>query len=172
MNTQQINTIIKSDPVAKKIFLGTFPSDKLPVTTQRPYCFVANTHPSNKPGEHWVALHCDSLGHGSYMDSYGLPPQAEFKTYMKRNCKSTTYNRRGLQGVLSSTCGYYAIYCCLFWARGDTLTHITDRFDRQKKDENDVRVTHFINKLFDCSFPIYDTNFLVNQLSTALANAA
>ena len=43
--------------MTSKTFCGVFPSDKLPQTIEKYPCgIVANTDPSDKPGEHWIAL--------------------------------------------------------------------------------------------------------------------
>jgi len=168
MDTQQINTILKSDPVTKSQFLGTFPSDMLPKPYKLPFCFVANTQPASMEGEHWIAIHCNANGHGEYMDSYGRVPRKEFKVFLEKYCKSHNFNHRRIQGVLASTCGHYACYYCLMWSRGDRLLDITGRFSREKKVENDRLITRFINKAFDCSFPTYDHDFIVKQIASAL----
>jgi len=168
MNTQQINTIIKSDKITKKYYLGTFPADRLPAPQSMPFCFIANTHTSDKGGEHWIAIYCDANGHGSYIDSYGHIPRKEFTTYLKKYCISHNYNSKGIQGVLSSTCGCYAIYYCLMLTRGYELNKITDRFNLTHRVDNDIIITAFIEEVFDTSFPIYDNTFLLNQVCTAL----
>ena len=40
-----------------------------------PAAIVCNTHDSDRPGEHWVAMYVDTERRGDYFDSYGLQPQ-------------------------------------------------------------------------------------------------
>ena len=57
MNTNQVSSILTF--IFGKEFSGVFAADKLPKTpseVQRPSFFVANTHESKLPGEHWVAF--------------------------------------------------------------------------------------------------------------------
>jgi hypothetical protein len=52
MNTFEINNYLKNFPQ----FKGTYPRDMLPKINHLPSGIVINTDPSNKPGEHWVAM--------------------------------------------------------------------------------------------------------------------
>ena len=74
MNTAQIDSVLKQDPVTNKKFCGVFASDKLPQAIETYLCgFVANTDPSHEPGTHWVAFYFASK-EGEFFDSYGYPP--------------------------------------------------------------------------------------------------
>ena len=53
-----------------------------------------NTENRNKPGQHWLALHCDNKGKCNFFDSFGNPPKY--------------YNKKGVQGF-SEFCGFYCI---------------------------------------------------------------
>ena len=54
ISTFQIETILNGK-LGYKIFRGVFPLDKLPDYLQ-PGAYVINTHSSNLPGEHWIAI--------------------------------------------------------------------------------------------------------------------
>jgi hypothetical protein len=58
MNALEINNYLKNCPQ----FKGT--QDMLPKINQLPPGIVINTDPSNKPGEHWVAMYIDINGVG------------------------------------------------------------------------------------------------------------
>ncbi len=133
-----------------------------------PFCVLANTHPADKPGEHWVGLLCNTQGDGYYFDSFGRPPQKEFVTFLKKYCKTYDYGHQRIQGVLSSCCGLYCAYVMLMWARGYTPIEIVNRFSKEDRVGNDIVVTKFINTVYDTSFPVYHTDFVVDQISTAL----
>lgn len=46
---------------------------------------VFNLDPHDKPGSHWVAMFCDTIGKGIYyFDSYGMRPPKEVDVLMKR----------------------------------------------------------------------------------------
>ena len=107
MNTEDILCILQK----YKIFCGVYPSDMLPKKIHRPCAFIANTHPSTKPGGHWVGIYVSPKGEGEYFDSYGLPPlQKDIKNYMEEQCPSGwKYNPFALQDAKSFTCGYYCV---------------------------------------------------------------
>ena len=82
MDTSQIVSALKSDPIARKIFCGVFPSDLLPkVLDTFPCGFVANTDPSNEAGKHWVVFYFQSEWEGEFFDSYGKPPDYYHETF-------------------------------------------------------------------------------------------
>ena len=67
------STTIEQILLSKKDFLGCFPLDKLPpFPTKFPKSMIVNTHKSNQPGEHWVALILTKKD-CFYFDSFGLP---------------------------------------------------------------------------------------------------
>lgn len=165
MNTQQINTLIKSDCAAKQIFAGTYPSDKLPPPVKIPFCIVANLDESYKKGSHWIALYINEDWHGEYFDSFGQQPKKALKEYLDRHCIHWKANRQRIQGVLASTCGHYCIFMVLMWSRGQSMQASIKRFDPVNRANNDIVITEFINKNFDCSFPTYDLNYIANQIS-------
>jgi len=107
MNTIQIERILKG----VDNFQGVFSVDTLP---SHPRLLVCNTEPSSKPGEHWIAIYVDErTGRGEYFDSFGRPPRGDFEDYMNRHCTAWIYNRKQLQSVVSSFCGYYCCFYCM-----------------------------------------------------------
>ena len=58
MNTSEIDSILTQGlKGTNSKFLGVFASDRLPSHIHSfPCCLVANTHPHNQPGTHWVAF--------------------------------------------------------------------------------------------------------------------
>ena len=71
--------------------------DTLPeVVSTYPSAFVCNTHDSDQPGEHWVAMYVDEIG--DYFDPYGQKPQhAEFTNFMNEHCSQWSSNDHILQ---------------------------------------------------------------------------
>jgi hypothetical protein len=43
-----------------------------------PAAFIINTHPKNKPGEHWIAVYFYANLKAVYFDSYGFPPRNKY----------------------------------------------------------------------------------------------
>lgn len=100
---------------------------------------VINTDPHDGPGQHWVAVFCDirpelAYPRFTYFDSYGMSPESEIKTLMKRwkqqwdatgihkNPMKLTYNKTRHQ-YKDSECGMYCLYfhyACLMQLPMDT----------------------------------------------------
>ncbi len=78
------------------------------------FCFVANTHSSNEPGEHWVAFYVISNDTLEFFDSYGQHPLVYFPHLhfiSSSNYPFTLhYNNQKLQKSNSSVCGHYCLY--------------------------------------------------------------
>ena len=83
LHTLQIQKSLKSDEFSKTIFKAVLPRDKLPNSVTFPSAYVINTHPSDKQGEHWLALHFDQNGNCSFFDSLGFEPK--FKLFYFEN---------------------------------------------------------------------------------------
>ena len=71
MNTTEIDRFVRGDDACRGIFQGVFSADTLP---EKPRLLVGNTDPSDKPGNHWIAVFVDSTGRGEYFDSFGRKP--------------------------------------------------------------------------------------------------
>lgn len=64
MNTQDIKNIPRPDIfVHRARAYKVFPRDKLlhPIEKTKSACFIINTNPSYRPGEHWVVLFYDGV---------------------------------------------------------------------------------------------------------------
>lgn len=109
MNTDQINRFLKR---RVPYFVGTFPKNTIPYVQKRPAMFVVNTHPSSKPGEHWVAVILINHSKAEYFDSFGFPAlDPEIRNYLTLHSMNWQYSPRTLQHPLAATCG---VFCCLF----------------------------------------------------------
>jgi len=99
MNTVELDQLISRHV---KRFDGIFSIDRLP---SNPKMLVSNTHPSDKPGEHWVVIYVSDDGdYWEFFDSFGRPPADVFNRYMTKQCNKWIYNRNQLQSVASNFC--------------------------------------------------------------------
>jgi len=122
MYEQTINEILSKDVYTKNIFKKVLARNELPDKPGYPSCYVVNTQPREKPGEHWLAIHFDDNGTGYFYDSYGMPPVFYgMQQYMKKNSNKFTWNMQRMQG-LSNYCGFYCIFFLLFKCRNDLKT--------------------------------------------------
>ena len=165
MDSHSISAILQSDDQVVKLFLGVFPSDKLPRICPRPCALVVNTDPEGQPGSHWVAIHIDVDGQGEFFDSYDIGVYSQFVKFMNVTCEDWINARKRLQGTLSSTCGQYCIYYLFLRCNGFTLPRILSTFDNDGA-HNDAFVTDFVNDYFDANTQTYDVKYLCNQICT------
>ena len=122
MKSSQLLKALKHHRETRDIFLGVFPSDKLPPSmqyTKPAVALIANTDPSYKPGQHWCAFYItpDCV---YYFDSYGIPPPKSFQRLMQCRKEKQIFGRR-LQGR-GMVCGHYCLYFILAMVRGGTDT--------------------------------------------------
>ena len=77
-------------------------------------------------------LFVDENGRGEYFDSFGRALEGTFKHDMDEHCGPTawTFNRRPLQSVISSFCGYYCCFYCMYRYRGIDLNRIVNCFTK------------------------------------------
>ena len=116
-----LDDILTSDPVAKKVFLGTFARDELPLQPPYPSCLVFNTAPRSHSGEHWLALYYDDNGSCDFFDPYGMPANHfGMAFYLEKTSNIWKENKKRLQGS-SQYCGYYCFLFLLFRARSKTI---------------------------------------------------
>jgi len=109
MDTHQLNKALGK----YKNFNGVFARDQLAGVEFKLGGYVINTDPSNKPGEHWVAVFFNDSYHGEYFDSFGFPPlHRDIINFLdEHSIRGWTYNSRSIQNILSVSCGYF---CYLF----------------------------------------------------------
>jgi len=145
MDTRQIERFLEADTVCREVFQGVFSADTLP---NRPRLLVCNTDKSTKPGEHWIAIHVDADGRGEYFDSFGRAPNKHFDAYMNEHCTIRTFNRKQLQSIISTFCGYYCCMYCMLRCRRTDMTRIVGMFTSDTAF-NDTIVHSFVcNKSF------------------------
>ena len=100
-----------------------------------------NTHKKNQPGEHWLAIFFDDKRRATFFDSYGFSPKSYgLDAYLKQHSKKMEYNDQQIQGITSSTCGYYCCYFIQLKCRNFSLKEILDHFDKRNFDFNDNRI--------------------------------
>ena len=138
MNTMQINKLMANDKFTKKIYLGTFPIDKLPTKIKYPSGFILNNQKSTEIGEHWIAMYFDNQKNCEFFDSFGNGPKFyNLGNYLNKMCNGyNSFNKKKLQSDYSSFCGYYCILFLLFKARCFSLRKFLSYF--RDSNSNDL----------------------------------
>lgn len=126
MNSADIERALGGDDVAAQYFAGVFPYDRMvrnfSCSNDRTKMYVFNTHPSLKPGEHWIAV----VTRGRtvyYFDSFGRHPGVYPALCKKLRLESDEvfYNSSLFQNLSSTACGDYCLLFCLLSSRGWSL---------------------------------------------------
>jgi len=89
---------------------------------------IFNLDPHDKPGSHWVCSYIDLVGCTAYYyDSYGLPPCAEIRRFLRRcreqGCKQILWNDVRHQRK-SSECGTYCMYIIIMMLKGHSFAEL------------------------------------------------
>ncbi|TNC95735.1 MAG: ADP-dependent glucokinase [Rhodocyclaceae bacterium] len=140
MNTGELSCILERALAHSKCeFLGVFAADRIPKRiTTFPACFVINTDPSYKPGEHWVACYCATPKTVEFFDSYGFPPQSY--EYIQLPITPTVFNKVSFQSVRSAACGHYCIYYLCCRASSRSFSMIVQWLKRSNNSDRFVRL--------------------------------
>jgi hypothetical protein len=149
LTTRQIESIIKKDKCAKKVFGGVLPCNLLPRSMAvGPKFFIVNLDEHWKSGSHWVVVAVRSATSiPEYFDSYGIPPtKQDIIMFLERNSvgKGWTYNKIKYQGNLSTVCGYYCILYSMMIAKGFGLRDFHKLFSNKKEILNDSNVKKYL----------------------------
>ena len=101
METDHISQLLARDPLM--CHHEVVAKDTLPeVVSTYPSAFVCNTHDSDQPGEHWVAMYVDEIG--DYFDPYGQKPQhAEFTNFISMH----VFARLFTSDLIANDCRVY-----------------------------------------------------------------
>ena len=140
----QLESCLRHDKQTKKIFIGVFARNELPLILQYPCCFIINTHPRNKPGEHWLAFYYNKNQTCYFFDSYGNKHEFySLENYIMFTSKFLIYNKKRIQGN-STYCGYYCLLFLLFKSRNkekDFFNYFSNIYS-----DNDFKIKSLINE--------------------------
>jgi hypothetical protein len=161
MDGQQIDSILTTDPFAKKIFQGVYARDEINIEVllqqSKPTSdfshFVCNLDRRDKPGSHWILI---ELNHSKkeifYFDSYGLPPFfTDLLSTLHQTNYPITWNKFQLQSLSTTVCGQYCIIFCLLRSRNYSIQNILNLLfynNKLSSHDRDHTVYSFIKSIF------------------------
>ena len=157
MNTFDILNLCNRDPTIRS-FSGVYACDNLPNKFEYPNSLIANTKPSNHTGEHWIAIYVNKQGYGDFFDSYGRPPQREFKRFLDKHCVSWNFSKKQLQQYTSTTCGQHCVFFIHARSLGLSLTKFLSLFTSNRAENDDI-VCAYINGRYRVNTVVYDNLF-------------
>lgn len=157
-------------------FLGVLPSDQLPKKSLRnlPAFCIINTHPSNMPGEHWIATYLSQDGPACFFDSFGNPPDSDrfpttIETFLTTNAVDVIYSDRRVQDFSSDTCGQHCVFFLYHLVKGRDYRDVM-RLYSHDYIKNDKMVSLFVQRLnpHGCNEKMFSCVHCVQTCNTAL----
>lgn len=138
MDENLIKFLAQKDPKLKTVFLGCFARDELPDQPPFPSCFILNTDPRSRPGEHWLAFYYTENGFCNFFDSFALPPSYyRLESYLNRTSTGWESNKKRLQGF-SDLCGIYAILFLLYRVRNKSIQFYKEFYSNCYKNDKKI----------------------------------
>lgn len=153
MNTIELTSVIRKRVVTGTDFIGVLACDQLPEhkLCKYPAMLVVNTHPSDRPGEHWVAIYITKQKHGYFFDSFGNPPGCdrfpeEIINFLNHNCYEMSYSRKQVQNNRSTTCGQHCVFFLCHIQKGLSYARVIGMY-RDNVVNNDAMVCRFVSRI-------------------------
>ena len=134
LRTDQLEKALKNYPY----FHGVYAVDQLPDQIKRGL-YIANTDPSDEPGEHWVLFYKTEDGVTEFFDTFGRKPRKRWDGEWK-------YNTRIVQSPVSAACGYHVLYFAHL-RRFHPFEKIIGNYGMDLV-ENDMHVTRIVKNVF------------------------
>lgn len=148
LTTFQLDFLLRSHPVTKTSFIGTFACDqRVEIPSWRPFSLIFNTDDSSCPGSHWIAIFSDKLNRDrpEYFDSTGMLPATMTKKWLNQFKFPFISSKRRVQPFKSDMCGYYCLYFIHQRCRGRTLNSIFSSFSADL-DSNDRMIGEWFQR--------------------------
>lgn len=147
MNTLQLKDYLEKNNT-RRIVIIVCAINQLPkkINKNREYGIVLNLSRASETGSHWTALYIDRKRNATYFDSYGFKPRGYYiDTFVKKNCKTFSFNKHQLQQLNSTVCGMYAVTFILEMMHGGSLKTFTSRFSKNNLVLNDIIIQNKYN---------------------------
>jgi len=128
------------------------------------------SNPRTKKGTHWVALQCRNK-ECVYFDSFGMPMSKDVEKFAKsdRRIKSVGYNRKIIQALESSLCGFHCLAFLTYNSRStkDSILDSSNDFTNiysTDVDFNAGRVRELMNYWIPTNFPKHLFDLLMEKI--------
>lgn len=153
MNTKQLYLALLRNDVTSLQFDGIYAKDMLTEITSRPKLIICNTHPSHKPGEHWLLFYFNEDDSVDFYDSLGKPLQSygeKILQFAKTFAESFIESKDRTQPLNSSLCGHYCLYYAYYKCKGYSMDDILSRMESPDHVLSSVKRLYNICTSSDC----------------------
>lgn len=143
MRARKLKQILTKNPYTRRVFLGVYPSCKVPVSKRKSYCFISNTQSHEKTGKHWVVWFIKN-DRVLFFDSFGRSPyNADFPHSfmdMAERFQKCSYVAKPVQHPSSAWCGLHCMHFIFMLAVGLSV----DEFLKNYEKNDIVKLFNFI----------------------------
>lgn len=153
MNTVELTNVMRKRVKRGTDFLGVLACDMLPAKRlmKVPAMAIINTHPANKPGEHWLAVYITANRHGYFFDSFGNAPSyknfpSKIRNFLIKNCATMSHSSKQVQSNLSMTCGQHCVFFLHNMQTGMSYRKFMCMYS-ENLTRNDAMVCHFVKRI-------------------------
>jgi len=112
MMSTEFSQIFESFPSIGKIYIGTFPRDKLPKQIKTNHFAIVNTDVSSGNGVHWFCIFRYSTSTLEVFDSLGIDNEKKglLHSFNYGNLREVEFNATQFQSNDSDSCGKFVLY--------------------------------------------------------------
>lgn len=150
MDTIELQHILDKSAILAPLQTLVCPKDHLPKRKPSDVkAYIVNTHDSDQPGEHWVAIFFKE-NRAIYFDSYGLPPlEDHIQPFLQKNTRCYSINTMRVQSDKTPMCGVYCIFALDMLVRGcdlDMVLNMRFRPEYEQYANNDKAVARWFKQ--------------------------
>ena len=161
MNSKELSDCLSQCAVTKRNSAGVFAADRVPAEFPHlPAGCVVNTHSSNLPGEHWIALYQSNDDVVEFFDSFGQAPSKYGFVFDIFRDKHIIKQDNKIQSDLTTVCGQYCLFFLACRCGGRSFSDIVGLFSPDRI-YNDVVVLSYVNQCFGLKSSLVDYDFLL-----------
>ena len=150
LRTDDLNQLLHANQVTSRTFLGTFPACIIPITRKNKYSWVINTESHEEKGGHWCCF-CVDGDKLTFFDSYGRraddPTLPTYYMVIAEKFRKKHYSSRRIQGLGSTTCGYFCIHFIYMFSLGVDYMKFLEDYSFTDFEGNDIFVTGFVKSI-------------------------
>lgn len=117
------DTFLKKKAKKYGISVAVISKDEFPDQFGNHNNFIINLADRDKPGTHWVALHC-TKSNKYYFDSFGMPAPYD----VERVVGPYEYQNAQIQSLESGWCGYYCLMFLKAMESGQSYASFVNQF--------------------------------------------
>lgn len=129
MKAEQLYLALNESPVTQRFMDGVYTSDMLETIVLKPRLIIANTQPSDDPGEHWLLFFFNGAT-VNFFDSMGRDLGSfnkDIVNFVQSFSENYIQNKMKIQSKYVKHCGALCLYVAYFRCLGFSLEDIVGK---------------------------------------------